>query len=163
MSKSGISVEDRKAVAPALEKAEQTGGPAVAIELNDGRIVTGKTGTLLGAAAACLLNALKALGGIDDKKELISPTIIEPLQYLKVKHMGAVNPRLHTDEVLMALSICAVTDPKAKKAVAQLEKLKNCEMHATVMLSHTDERTIKALGMHLTCEPQRQVLVNEQM
>ena len=105
----------------------------------------------------------EALGGIDDKKELISPTIIEPLQYLKVKHMGAVNPRLHTDEVLMALSICAVTDPKAKKAVAQLEKLKNCEMHATVMLSHTDERTIKALGMHLTCEPQRQVLVNEQM
>ena len=163
MSKSGISVENRKAVAPALEKAEQTGGPAVAIELNDGRIVTGKTGTLLGAAAACILNALKALGGIDDKKELISPTIIEPLQYLKVKHMGAVNPRLHTDEVLMALSICAVTDPKAKKAVAQLEKLKNCEMHATVMLSHTDERTIKALGMHLTCEPQRQVLVNEQM
>lgn len=163
MSKAGISVSDRKAVAPALQKSEATGAPAVAIELNDGRIVTGKTGGLLGAAAACLLNALKALGGIDDKFELISPTIIEPLQHLKVKHMGAVNPRLHTDEVLMALSICAVNCPKAKKAVAQLDKLKNCEVHSTVMLSPTDERTLKALGMHLTCEPERQVVVTEQV
>ncbi len=161
MSKSGISTEDRKTVAAALAKAEKTGVPAVAIELNDGRIVTGKTGDLLGAAAACLLNALKELGGIKDDIELISPTIIEPLQRLKVKHMGAVNPRLHTDEVLMALSICAVNDPKAKKAVNQLEKLKNCEIHATVMLSHTDERTIKSLGMHLTCEPQRHVFPTE--
>ena len=161
MSKSGISVEDRKAVFPALEKAEQTNAPAVAIELNDGRIVTGKTGELLGASAACLLNALKLLGGIEDSVQLISPTIIEPLQYLKVKHMGAVNPRLHTDEVLMALSICAVNDPKAKKAVAQLDKLKHCEVHSTVMLAHVDERTFKSLGMHLTCEPQRQVIVSE--
>ena len=162
MSKSGISVEDRKPILPALEKAMQTNTPAVAIQLNDGRIVTGKTGDLLGASAACLLNALKALGGIDDKIELISPTVIEPVQRLKVKHMGAVNPRLHTDEVLMALAICAVTDPKAKKAMAQLDKLKNCEVHSTVMLSHVDEKTIKALGMHLTCEPQRQVIVSEQ-
>ena len=163
MNKAGVSTEDRKAVAPALAKAETTGTPAVAIELNDGRIVTGKTGKLLGAAAACLLNALKELGGIDDAIELISPTIIEPLQHLKVKHMGAVNPRLHTDEVLMALSICAVNDPKAKKAVEQLDKLKNCEIHSTVMLAHVDERTFKALGMHLTCEPQRQVIVSEQI
>ncbi len=161
MSKSGISTEDRKAVAPALLKAEQTGEPAVAIELNDGRIVTGKTGHLLGAAAACLLNALKALGGIHDDIELISPTIIEPLQLLKVKHMGSVNPRLHTDEVLMALAICAVNSPKAKKALAQLDKLKNCELHSTVMLAHVDERTFQSLGMHLTCEPQRQVVLNE--
>ena len=158
MGKTGISVEDRKAIMPALEKAEQTGNPAVAIELNDGKIVTGKTGDLLGAAAACLLNALKTLGGIADRHELISPTIIEPLQKLKVNHMGAVNPRLHTDEVLMALAICAVTDPKAKKALSQLDKLKNCELHSTVILSHVDEKTLKALGVHITCEPQRQVV-----
>ena len=162
MSKSGIAPEDRQAVAPALIKAEKTGVPAVAIELNDGRIVTGKTGKLLGASAAALLNALKVLGDIDDELDLISPTIIEPLQHLKVNHMGAVNPRLHTDEVLMALSICAVQDEKAKKAVQQLDKLKNCELHSTVMLAHVDERTFKALGMHLTCEPQRQVVVTEQ-
>ena len=162
MSKSGISTEDRKAVAPALLKEEKTGVPAVAIELNDGRIVTGKTGDLLGASAAALLNALKVLGNIDDDLELISPTIIEPLQRLKVNHMGAVNPRLHTDEVLMALSICAVHDEKAKTAVQQLDRLKSCEVHSTVMLAHVDERTFKALGMHLTCEPQRQVVVTEQ-
>ena len=156
MSKSGISTSDRLTVAAALEKAEQTGAPAVAIEINDGRIVTGKTGKLLGASAAALLNALKALGGIDDKIELISPTIIEPIQQLKVKHMGAVNPLLHTDEILMALAICAVTDPMAKRATEQIEKLKNCEVHSTVILSHVDERTFKSLGMHLTCEPQRQ-------
>ena len=162
MSKSGISTDDRKAVAPALAKAEATGEPAAALELNDGRIVTGKTGALLGASAACLLNALKALGGINDDIELISPTIIEPLQRLKVQHMGAVNPRLHTDEVLMALSICAVNDPKAKKAVSQLDKLKNCELHSTVMLAHTDEKTLKALGIRVTCEPERQILHADQ-
>jgi uncharacterized protein (UPF0371 family) len=102
------------------------------------------------------------LGGIHEDIELISPTIIEPLQRLKVKHMGAINPRLHSDEVLMALSICAVNDPKAKKAVAQLDKLKNCELHSTVMLAHVDERTFKALGVHVTCEPERQVIVTEQ-
>ena len=155
MSKSGVSVADRKPVAAALEKAEQTGNPAVAIELNDGRIVTGKTGELLGASAACMLNALKALGGIDDSIQLISPTIIEPVQHLKVHHMGSTNPRLHTDEILMALSICAVTDPMAKLAVDQLDKLKNCEIHSTVILSHVDEKTFKTLGMHVTCEPQR--------
>ena len=156
MSKMGISVEDRKVVMPALEKAEKTGGPAVAIELNDGRIVTGKTGSLIGASAACLLNALKVLGGINDKVELISPTVIEPLQKLKVKHMGAVNPRLHTDEVLMALAISAVTDPTAKLALEQLDKLKNCEIHSTVILSHVDEKTFKTLGIRVTCEPQKQ-------
>ena len=157
MRKSGISPADRQAVAPALEKAMATNAPATAIELNDGRIVTGKTSDLLGASAACLLNALKVLGGINDEIELISPTVIEPVQRLKVKHMGSVNPRLHTDEVLMALAICAVTDPKAKKAMAQLDKLKNCEVHSTVMLAYADERTFKALGMHVTCEPERQV------
>jgi uncharacterized protein (UPF0371 family) len=157
MRKSGITTEDRKAVAPALAKAAATGNPAAAIELNDGRIVTGKTSELLGASAACLLNALKALGEIDDEIELISTTVIEPVQRLKVQHMGSINPRLHTDEVLMALAICAVNDPKAKKAMAQLDKLKNCEVHSTVMLAYADERTFKSLGMHVTCEPERQV------
>ena len=155
MRKSGISPSNRKTIAPALEKAMQTNAPAVAIELNDGRIVTGKTGNLLGAAAAALLNALKVLGNIDDDIQLISPTIIEPLQRLKVNHMGAINPRLHTDEVLMALSICAVNDPQAKLAIEQLNKLKNCEIHSTVILAHVDERTFKTLGLHLTCEPER--------
>ena len=162
MRKAEISVDDRKCVAAALERSNKMGGtPAVAIELGNGKMVTGKTGDLLGASAACLLNALKELGGIRDDIDLISPTIIEPLQKLKVQHMGAINPRLHTDEVLMALSICAVTDPLAKKAVAQLDKLKNCEVHSTVMLAHIDERTFKALGMHLTCEPERQVILSE--
>ncbi|MBE5751381.1 MAG: DUF1846 domain-containing protein [Clostridiales bacterium] len=156
MSKSGISTDDRKTVAKALAKAEETGRPAVAIELNDGRIITGRTGDLLGASAACLLNALKMLGGIDDEIELISPTIIEPIQQLKVKHMGSTNPRLHTDEILMALAICAVSDPMAKLAMQQIDKLKKCEIHSTVILSTADERTFKKLGMHLTCEPQKE-------
>lgn len=156
MRKIGVDETHRRTVAPALEKAEQTGAPAVAIELCDGRIVTGKTGKLLGASAAALLNALKALGNIDDSIELISPTIIEPIQRLKVKHMGSVNPRLHTDEILMALAICAVSDSQAKLALSQLDKLKNCEIHSTVILSHVDEKTFKTLGMHVTCEPQRQ-------
>lgn len=155
MSKSGISVADRKPVEAALKKAELTSAPAVAIELNDGRIVTGKTGKLLGPSAAALLNALKALGDIDDDIELISPTIIEPIQKLKVNHMGAVNPLLHTDEILMALAICAVNCPHCKNALSQLDKLKNCEIHSTVILSHVDEKTFKSLGMHVTSEPQK--------
>ncbi len=153
MSKMGIATENRAAIQPALEKAEATGAPAVAIELGNGTIVTGKTGKLLGASAAALLNALKVLGGIHDKIELISPTVIEPIQKLKVNHMGAVNPRLHTDEVLMALSICAVTNPTAQLALNQLDKLKNAEIHSSVLLSHVDEKTFKSLGMHVTCEP----------
>ncbi len=156
MSKMGVTTEDRKCVKPALEKAEITGAPAVAIELSNGAIVTGKTGDLLGSSAAALLNALKVLGGIDDKIELISPTIIEPVQRLKVNHMGSSNPRLHTDEILMALAICAVTNPTAKLALEQLDKLKNCEIHSTVNLSHVDEKTFKSLGMHVTCEPKKQ-------
>ncbi len=158
MKKINISVDDRKVVGAALEKASLTDNPAVALELNDGRIVTGKTGNLLGSSAACLLNALKVLGNIEDDIELISPVIIEPIQKLKVNHMGSVNPRLHTDEVLMALSICAVTNPTAKTAIDQLHKLKNCELHSTVILSHVDEKTFRSLGVHITCEPQRKTL-----
>ena len=155
MRKTGVCIEDRKVVQAALQKEEMTGEPATAIELNCGKIVTGKTSSLIGASAACLLNALKALGGIDDEIELISPTVIQPLQLLKVNHMGSANPRLHTDEILMALAICAVNNPVAKLALDQLDKLKNCEVHSTVILSHVDEKTFKQLGMHVTCEAKR--------
>jgi len=154
MNSLGISTSDRKVVEPARQVASATSAPSVAIELADGRIITGKTSSLLGASAACLLNALKTLAGIDDSIHLISPTVIEPIQQLKVHHMGNRNPRLHTDEVLVALSICAVTDENAKKAMAQLGALKNCQIHSSVILSSVDENVFKKLGMHLTCDPQ---------
>ena len=153
MKKVGISAEDRKVVAPALAKAEQTGKPAAAIELPDGRIVTGKTSDLLGASAALLLNALKELGGIPDELHLISPKVIDPIQHLKVDHFGNRNPRLHTDEVLIALSISAATDPTAERAMEQLSKLRGCQVHSSVILSQVDERTFKRLGVNLTCQP----------
>ena len=156
MSSAGISTEQRKPVAASLAVAERTSAPAVAIELPDGTMITGKTSSLLGASSATLLNALKALAGIDDSIHLISPTVIEPIQKLKVDHMGNHNPRLHTDEVLIALSICAVTDEKAAAAMAQLEKLRGCEAHSTVILSRVDENVFHKLGVNITCEPQYQ-------
>ncbi len=153
MNHLGIKPADRAVVPPALSKAEQTGAPAVALELPDGAIVTGKTSSLLGSASACLLNALKMLGGIDDDKLLISPEVIEPIQKLKVSHLGNHNPRLHTDEVLIALSICAVTDPQAALAIEQLPKLKCCEAHSTVILSRVDENIFQHLGVNITYEP----------
>ena len=150
----GVTEADRDARAEALMKSEETGGePAMAIKLSDGRVVTGKTSQLLGAASAALLNALKALGGISDSIRLMSPSIIEPVQDLKVNHLGGKNPRLHTDEVLVALSICAATNPVAEIAMQQLEKLKGCEAHSTVILSQVDENLMKKLGINLTCEP----------
>ena len=157
MSKLNLTTENRRVVPAALEKSALTGGqPAVAIELNDGRIVTGKTGELLGASSACLINALKTLAGIDDEVKLLSPTVIAPIQKLKVNRMGSTNPRLHTDEVLIALAICAVDDAKVKRALDELPNLKNCELHSTVMLSHVDEQTLKKLGVHCTYEPKKQ-------
>ena len=153
MQRVNITMNDRAVVAPALRVAAATGFPAAAIELPDGRIVTGKTSNLLGATSAAMLNALKALGNIDDEIELISPDIIEPVQDLKVNHLGNHNPRLHTDEVLIALSICAATDPLAETAMQQLEKLKGCEAHSTVILSQVDVNVLKKLGIRLTCEP----------
>ena len=156
MNSLGISTEIRRPVKAALEKAEETGAPAVAIELPDGRMVTGKTSTLLGASAAALLNALKLLGGIADDVHLISPSIIEPIAQLKVEHMGNHNPRLHTDEILIALSICAVSDKNAACAMEQLSKLRGSEAHATVILSRVDEGVFQKLGVNLTCEPKYQ-------
>ena len=156
MGRLEISTEDRPGRMEALAKAEETGEPAAAIRLNDGRIITGKTTKLFGATSAMLLNALKALGGIADPIPLISPNIIEPVQDLKVNHLGGHNPRLHTDEVLVALSICAVTNPIAEIAMQQIEKLKGCEAHSTVILSQVDDNLMKKLGVNLTCEPNYQ-------
>ena len=153
MKKAGISIHDRKVVSPALQKAALTGAPAAAMELPDGTIVTGRTSDLLGAASALLLNALKVLGGISDDIRLISPVIIEPIQHLKVDHLGNRNPRLHTDEVLIALSICAATNPTAELAMEQLNKLRGCEVHSSVILSSVDEKVFRRLGVNITCEP----------
>ena len=153
MKKAGVTTADRKVVAPALKRAGETGKPAAAMELPDGTVITGKTSDLLGASAALLLNALKALAGLEKAIHLISPTVIDPIQHLKVDHLGNRNPRLHTDEVLLALSICAATDPTAEKAMEQLDKLRGCDVHSTVMLSSVDENVFKRLGVNLTCEP----------
>jgi len=156
MGSLGISIEDRPGRKEALAKAEATGEPAAAIRLPDGRVVTGKTSKLMGATSAMLLNALKTLGGIADPIPLISPNIIEPVQDLKVNHLGGHNPRLHTDEVLEALSICAVTNPLAEIAMQQIEKLRDSEAHSTVILSQVDDNLIRKLGVNLTCEPNYQ-------
>ncbi len=153
MRKLGVTEQDRAVVAPALALAEATGKPAAALELPDGHIVTGKTSNLLGASAALLLNALKALGHIRDELHLISPVVIDPIQHLKVDHLGNRNPRLHTDEVLIALSISAATNPTAELAMEQLSKLRGCEVHSSVILSAVDENTFKRLGVNLTCQP----------
>lgn len=156
MNQAGITSEDRPVIKAALNKEDSTSHPAAAIQLNDGRVITGKTSELLGASSAMLLNALKSLASIDDNIHLIAPAIIEPIQELKVKRLGNHNPRLHTDEVLIALTICATTDPTAAKALGELGNLKNCEMHSTVLLSQVDVTTIKKLGVNLTCEPKYQ-------
>jgi uncharacterized protein (UPF0371 family) len=152
MKKANVTEDARQVVAPALLKAEQTGKPAAAMELPDGTVVTGKTSSLLGASAALLLNALKTLAKIPDEIELISPNVIVPIQTLKVDHMQSINPRLHTDEVLIALAICAGSDLNARRAMAQLEKLKGSQLHSTVLLSSVDESVLRKLGIHLTCE-----------
>ena len=156
MNSIGLSADDRPVVAKALKKAEETGGPAVAIELPDGTIITGKTSSLLGASSACLMNALKYLAGIDKKLLLIAPGVIEPIQHLKVEHLGNHNPRLHTDELLIALSICAVTNPLDELAIDQLDKLRGCEAHSTVILSRVDENLFSKLGVNITYEPRYQ-------
>ena len=140
MSKAGVSTADRPVAAKALERVEEDGAPAAAIELHDGTIVTGGTSPLLGASSAVLLNALKLLAGIPHDVHVISPTIIQPIQHLKTDHLGNRNPRLHTDEVLIALSICAATNPTAELAMEQLSALRGCEVHSSVILSPVDEK-----------------------
>ncbi len=153
MEKAGISIADRPVVASANIKAEQTGNPAAAMQMEDGKIITGKTSSLLGASSAMLLNALKYLAGIDDKEALISPSFIQPIQNLKLDHLGDHSSLLHLNELLIVLSIAAVNDPRAKAAFDQLDRLKGLEAHSSVILSQIDSGVFKQLGIHLTCEP----------
>ena len=157
MEKYSISVSERKVVTHALNKSIKTGNqPATSIELNDGTIITGKTSDLLGSTSAMLLNSLKRLAEIDDKVILLPPSVIEPIQELKIKSLGNKNPRLHTDEILIALSISAVTNPMAKKALEQLPKLKGAQVHSTVILSQVDINILKKLGIDYTSEAKYQ-------
>lgn len=154
MNQAGVGRAERTGAAQALSAAKKTGRPAAAIRLKDGRIITGKTKALLGAAAAMLLNALKALAGIPDNVTLISADVIAPVQSLKVRYLGNRNPRLHTDEVLIALSVCAASDANAAKAMECLPQLSGCDAHASVILSDVDADTLRKLGVLLTCEPE---------
>ena len=152
MKQAHITTEDRKVVSAALKRAEETNAPAAAMELNDGRMILGKTSNLLGASAALVLNALKELAGLDHELHVISPEAIEPIQRLKVAYLGSKNPRLHTDEVLIALSMSAASNPAAQKALEQIPELKGCQVHTSVMLSDVDIKTFKKLGIQLTSE-----------
>ena len=156
MAKGNIDETGRPVIGEALARAEKTQLPAVAIQLPDGRVITGKTSNLLGAVSAATINALKALADIPKETKLISPEILKPVSNLKIKRLGNKNPRLHLDEVLIALSICAVTDKVARKALGCLDKLHHCDAHSTVILSPADESTLKKLGVQLTCEPKYQ-------
>ena len=154
LNQAGLTVGSRPVEQQSHAVSEKTGGaPAAAIQLPDGTVVTGKTGPLLGAASSALLNALKKLAGIDQEEDLVSCRAIEPIQTLKTNYLGSKNPRLHTDEILIALSSSAAENETAAKALRQLSKLKGCDMHSTVILSSVDTDTIKRLGMYLTCEP----------
>ena len=153
MAKAGIKVEDRPVVAPARQRAEETGEPASAMQLHDGTIITGRTAPLLGCSAAMLLNALKHLAGIDDDIHLLSPESIEPIQTLKTKHLGSKNPRLHTDEVLIALSVSAAKDDNARKALEQIKELAGCDVHTTTILGSVDEGIFRNLGVLVTSDP----------
>ena len=152
MKQAKITIDDRAVVPVANKLAEETGSAAAALELPDGTIVTGSTSDLLGPSSAVLLNAIKILGGIDKKTHLISRTFIEPIQKLKTQYLGSKNPRLHTDEVLIALSMCAVSDPNAKLALQQLPKLAGCQLHTSAILSAVDMNTFKKLGIEFTNE-----------
>ena len=153
MNQAGVSSENRRVAVEARKVAQETGNPAAAIELPDGTIVTGKTSALLGASSAAVLNALKYLGNIADEILLISPIVIEPIQKLKINNLGNRNPRLHSDEILIALSISAATNPTAALALEQLHKLAGCEVHSSVVLSQVDSSVFRKLGMNLTYDP----------
>lgn len=155
MNQAGVKETDRTVAVRAMEVEERTKAPAAALELPDGTVVTGKTTPLLGACAAVMMNALKALAELPDI-HLLAPEVILPIQELKVEHLGNRNPRIHTDEMLLALSVCAVHDENAKAAISQLGKLKGCEMHTSVILSEADEKVLKNLQINLTSEPKRE-------
>ena len=153
MNQSSINAKQRRCIQAALDRATETEAPAAAIELCDGRIVTGKTSSLLGASSAVLINAVKELAGIDKDVDIISHDVLEPVQKLKIENLGNHNPRLHTDEVLIALAITAASSETAKRAMDCLKDLKGAELHSSVILSPVDVTTFRKLGINLTCEP----------
>lgn len=155
MKKAGVTIADRPCVQAVNLKAEQTGAPAAAIQMEDGKILTGKTSPLLGATSALLLNVLKYLTGVDDSVDLISSTIIDPIMDMKVKYLGSDDSSLmHLNEILIALSIASVTDENAAAAIGKLGELRGLDIHSSVILSKIDEGVLKKLGINLTCEPQ---------
>ena len=153
MNQAGIDQSFRSVIKAARDKSDESGEPAAAIELPDGTIVTGKTSNLMGPAASALMNALKRLGGINDEFLLLPPVVIEPLQKLKTENLGNQNPRLHADEILIALAISATTNPMAALAMEQLHKLKGCQAHISVIVSTVDKNIYRKLGIDLTFEP----------
>ena len=157
MQQAGVTPEICPAVAACLQKAEETGAPAGAMVLPDGSVVTGKTSSLLGASAALLLNALKAMAGIDHKLKLIPASVIEPISRLKTGNLGHRNPRLHSDEVLIALAISGLTNPLAAMVQEQLSSLRSCDAHFSVIISEEDEKLYKRLGINVTCQPRYEV------
>lgn len=153
MKQAGISSEILPAVAASLVKEQVSGTPAGALALSDGTVVTGKTTPLLGASSALLLNALKALGKIDKEVDLISKEVLEPICRLKIENLHHTNPRLHSDEVLIALCVSAQSNPLAAQALKQIDKLRGCDAHFSTILSEVDEKLFKRLGVHVSCEP----------
>lgn len=153
MSQENLELTERRVVAAATKRAQETGAPAVAIELPDGQIITGKTGDLLGPSAAAVMNAIKVLAGIPHDELILSPGSIAPIQALKIQYLGSRNPRLHIDEVLIALSATAANNEAAALALSQLPRLKGCQVHSSVLLSAVDKRMFKKLNCDLTCEP----------
>lgn len=156
MTKAGITADDRVVVAPARAREQETELPGAALELPDGTIITGATTDLLGCSAAVLLNALKHLAGVDKDTHLLSPEAIEPIQNLKTNHLGSRNPRLHTDEVLIALSVSAAESEDARAALNELKNLNGCDAHVTTILGSVDEGIFRNLGVHVTCDPKFQ-------
>ena len=150
-----IDVSYRRPVAAAKERAEQSGKPSSAIELADGTIITAESGDLLGPSAALILNAIKHLAGIDHSVKLIPQEMIEPIQFTKINYLRSQNPRLHTDEVLVALSVVSTRDENCRRALAKLPELQGCQVHSTVMLGEVDRKIFKKLGVGLTCDPIR--------
>ena len=158
MKRAKITTADRKATVPAKERLEKSGYATAAIELADGTILTGETSSLLGPSAALLLNALKHLAGIAHNVKLIPQQMIEPIQTTKVTYLHGHNPRLHTDEVLVAISMMSLIDENCKLALQQLPNLKGAQVHSTVMLSEVDRKTFKKLGIDLTCDPVKKIV-----
>ena len=157
MQQAGVTPDICPAVATCLKKAEETAAPAGAMVLPDGRVVTGKNSSLLGPSAALLLNAIKALAGIDKDLDLLPASIIAPISDMKISHLGHRNPRLHSDEVLIALSISAVTNPLAERVLKKLDELQGCDAHFSVIISEEDEKLYKRLGIHVSCEPRYEI------